>query len=150
MNIIIKSKAYDETKIYLQSIFFDKCITDEIKQIITELYSKLTIDNSYEIQKKAQNILSEYRKISRENRLLENRLEDQPTFQFFIGFMLLLGLISYILSRNILDSNKNQKTSKFYNNIIKFFLGLTIFTIVLFIIYCMSFNFTYHYIYHYI
>lgn len=144
MNIIIKSKAYDETKIYLQRIFFDKFITDEIKQIITELYSKLTIDNSYEIQKQAQNILSEYRKISRENNLLENRLEDQPTFQFFIGFMLLLGLISYILSRNILDSNKNQKTSKFYNNIIKFFLGLTIFTIVLFIIYCMSFNFIYY------
>lgn len=144
MNIIIKSKAYDETKIYLQSIFFDKCITDEIKQIITELYSKLTIDNSYEIQKQAQEVLLEFKKLSRENRLLENRLEDQPTFQFFIGFMLLLGLTSYILSRSIIDSNTNQKSSKIWDNIIKIFIGLSIFTIVLFIVYCISFNFIYH------
>ena len=42
-----------------------KYITDEIKQIMTKLY---------EIQKQAQNLLSEYRKILRENRILENRL----------------------------------------------------------------------------
>lgn len=77
MNIIIQSKAYDETKIYLQSIFFDKCITDEIKDMITELYTRLTIDNSYEILKQTQNILSEFKKVSLKNRLLENRLEDQ-------------------------------------------------------------------------
>jgi membrane-associated HD superfamily phosphohydrolase len=140
-NIIIKSKAYDETKIYLQSIFFDKCITDEIKQTITDLYSKLTIDNSYEIQKQAQDLLSESRKILRENRLSKNRLEDQPIFQGFIGFMIILGLISYILSQSILDSDKNQKSSKIWNNIIKNFIGVAIFTIIL---YCLCFNFIYH------
>lgn len=143
-NIIIQSKAYDETKIYLQSIFFDKCITDEIKNIITELYSKLTIDNSYEIQKQARNILFEYRKISQENRSLENRLEDQSIFQGFMVFMLLLGLMSFVLSRSILDSGPSTKSSKLWNTIIKIFIFVAIFTVILFIVYCLGFNLIYH------
>jgi hypothetical protein len=138
-NIIIQSKAYDEAKIYLQSIYFDISITDEIRNSITELYSKLTIDNSYEIQKQAQNILLEYRKISRENRLLENGLENH--FNLFIGFMMLLGLMSFILSRSIL----NTKPSKLWDSIIGIFIFVVIFTVILFIVYCLYFNFILHY-----
>jgi len=144
MNIIIQSKAYDETKIYLESIFFDKCVTDEIKHAITDLYSKLTIDNSYEIQIQTHNLLLEYRKLSRENKLLENRLEDQTTFQCFISFMFLLAFTSFILAQSILNPGPVTNPSKSWDNIIKFFIGVSICTIILFIIYCLGFNIIYH------
>jgi len=138
---IVKYKAFDDTKIYLQSIFFDKCITNEIKDKIDLLYSELTVDNSYEIQRQTQEILVNFRKLTQENRLLENRVEDQPVFQYFIGFLMLLGLISYMISRNILNSPRNHQQPDI---IIKIVLGLSIGTLVLFMIYCISFNLIYH------
>lgn len=137
---IIKDKAYDETKIYLRSIFFDKYISDEIKHNIGELYNQLTIDNSYDIRKQAQIILLEYQKLLLKDRVLENRIEDQPIFQ---GFILLgiMSFISFMLAQSILNSDKNQRSSKLWDNVIKIFLGIEILTIVLFVIYCVFFNY---------
>lgn len=148
MNAIIQDKAYDETKIYLRSIFFEKCMTDELKQTITELYNTLTVDNSYEVKKQAQDlltgVLSELRRIEFEKRLIENRLEDQVIFQWFVGFLMLLVFISFMLSRSIFDIN--FKPSKSFDSMMIFFLGLTIVIAILFIIYCIYFNFMYHWL----
>lgn len=97
MNTIERDKTYYETKEYIQGIYFNRCITDELKHEINELYITLTMDNFVEIRKQVKELFFEFESSllkEQESKSIEEKLRVFPKFYFS---MILLGFLVFMI-----------------------------------------------------